>query len=147
MPRSTQPLSDDAHSAEGRLLFRKDDFSMQMTIDGDPLFWWRMEEAGTGKVRFTDFNAGGQGDNLAVACLRRLLESREVDGRVSVEFIDVVPQDLEPTQHRIQATQRIALLDRWVTAAATQMGRTSSELELFEERGKICARTKIEVPE
>ncbi|MEM6891402.1 MAG: hypothetical protein AAF636_25235 [Pseudomonadota bacterium] len=126
------------------LSFREDDFSRQISVPDDPLFWWRVESGDPGTLRFTDFKSGDQPDDMMVFCLSYLLEGQDDDGRLAVEFFDIVPQDLEPAQHRIKVTTRVAQIERWIAAAVESLHASYSDPQLSTVRGKICLTTELE---
>lgn len=143
--RQTSTNVDALAALAERLSYREDGFSRQLSLTDDPLFWWRAEFGLGDSYRITDFNAGAQADDMMIVCLRHLLEAEETQGLLRVEFYDITPQDLEPVQHRIEVTNRVAQIEKWIAGAALSMSARFSDPQLSTHRGKIILTTEMEL--
>ena len=117
------------------LVLDEDAFSRRISLPNDPLFWWRMETNDPDHARITDFNPGEQNDDVMSACLELLLK-QTAPGKVS--FIDLVPADLPPNEHRLKLNQVAQRVQTWVKAAIAALNREVDDISLEHERGKAC---------
>lgn len=143
--QSAHSIPDDFSDLMRRIHVRGDEFSSQVSLEGDPLFWCRMEPNGPGEVRFTDFKPGQQSDAVMIWCLAQLIEGCAVDQRLSLAFSDVVPQAEDAAHHRIALTQNVGRVHDWISGLAQTIGGRASDPVLETVHGKVWVRTEIEV--
>lgn len=134
-------MSDTFSSAQPKLewptpIRREDDFSVNLTLDDDPKFWWRVEKTHDDTVLITDFMPGAQDDQTMAATLVNLITEDGTAFPLTVIFHNLVPGALEPAAYRLRLNEVAQSVDRWSCLAAKQIGVSLAETQCQTYRGK-----------
>ncbi|MEO0668235.1 MAG: hypothetical protein AAFZ99_10000 [Pseudomonadota bacterium] len=136
---STQPGPERPN-----LIREEDDFSVKLTLDGDPKFWWRVEKSHDESFLITDFMPGAQDDHTMAAALTDLATQAGHTPPFTVIFHDLVPGSPEPGAYRIRLNDVSQSIDRWSRLAAVQLNLTLADTQLLTHRGKARMVVKFE---
>ncbi len=114
----------------------EDDFSIKLTMKGDPRFWWRVEKTGDDCILITDFAPGGQSPHMMATALALLIEPRKDTVPLKLVFHDLVPKELEPGAYRIELNRVAQAVQSWSEEAARLVGLEVGSFKFNIECGK-----------
>lgn len=115
----------------------EDDFSIKLTLDDDPHFWWRVEKTDDGVMLITDFTQGGQDDHVMARALAGLIARRKGALPLDLVFHDLVPGNVDPATQRIALNRTGDAIQRWSSAAALMLGLKVDGSEFRSRRDKF----------
>jgi hypothetical protein len=120
-----------------RLSQAEDDYSVKLTLDGDPRFWWRVEKTDGDRMLITDFTQGSQDDRVMAVALAQLIQFRKKALPLELVFHDLVPGQFDPGAHRIRLNRTAESVHLWSKEAARLLGLEVSGVEFHSERRKF----------
>ena len=116
---------------------KEDDFSVKLTIDSDPFFWWRVEKTFDDTLLITDFTQGEQDDATMGAALADLILAHGATRPARIVFHNLVPGPTDdPNAYRIRLNQITQAVQVWISRAAEIAGVRLSDTQLETHRGK-----------
>lgn len=135
-PRNEHELPDqEALAAQIKKLERReDDYSVRIVLDGDPLFFLRVEPPGGDALLFTDFKPGNALVGVLAHAIEQILRSFHHRGRLM--FQNVYPSWNSDPVGAVELQRRILSLK----AELSLLEGYDQETTMFraeEERGKI----------
>lgn len=119
-----------------KLTVKEDEFSVKLTLDEDPKFWWRVEKTGDRTFLITDFVPGAQDDQTMAVALMALITQRIQAPPMTVIFHDLVPGSPEPGAYRIRLNEVAQAVESWSRLAAELMELSVADTQLKTYRGK-----------
>ena len=120
-----------------RLLQVEDEYSVKLTLDGDPRFWWRVEKTDDDRMLITDFTEGSQDHRLMAVALAQLIQPRRRALPLNLVFHDLVPGQFDPGAQRIRLNRISESIQMWSREAAGLLDLNVTGVELHSERGKF----------
>lgn len=115
---------------------QEDDFSIKLTLDNDPKFWWRVEKSPEDGLVITDFTPGEQDDRTMAAALTLLLEDAGAQKPLIVTFHDLAPGATDSPDFLVRLNKVTQSAECWSQLAADQLNLQLSETRMRSHRGK-----------
>lgn len=126
-----------AYTEAANLSQVEDDFSIKLTLDDDPHFWWRVEKTDDDVMLITDFMQGKQPDYVMARALAGLVVQRKGAQPLELVFHDLIPGNADPAAQRIALNRTGDSIQRWSSAAALMLGLQVDGSEFRSRRDKF----------